>query len=110
MTEKSHSNHTDELNSGMNEFTEDLISASALMNLLGYKDLRTVKNWCSKNGVPLIKMGKQVYTLKHEVINLIARHTGQSNTSANLPTPTVSQRQNTYKGSSEASKKFLRMK
>lgn len=36
---------------------DSLMKLEELMTLLGYKDLRTIKGWCSSNKVPIIPIG-----------------------------------------------------
>jgi len=40
----------------------ELIKLTDLADLLGHKDLRTIKIWCDDNSVPTMKLGKFYYT------------------------------------------------
>ncbi len=42
---------------------EKLIEISELIDLLGFEDGRTIENWCKKNKLPILKMGKKKYTI-----------------------------------------------
>jgi hypothetical protein len=42
---------------------EKLIEINELMELLGFEDGRTIENWCKKNKLPILKMGKKKYTV-----------------------------------------------
>ena len=44
---------------------DKLIEIHELMELLGFEDERTIRNWCEKNKVPLLKMGKKKYTISN---------------------------------------------
>lgn len=42
---------------------EKLVDIKEILDLLGYEDERSVISWCSKNKIPVIKMGKINYVL-----------------------------------------------
>ncbi len=42
---------------------EKLIEIQALLDLLGFSDMRSVKKFCIQNKIPLFNLGKKVYTL-----------------------------------------------
>jgi hypothetical protein len=45
--------------------TDKLIDIQELIPLLGDKDIRTIEGWCSKNNLPVIKLGKKKYTVSY---------------------------------------------
>ncbi len=38
-----------------------LKNINELRELLGYKDIRTVRSWCKENGLPIMTIGKKEY-------------------------------------------------
>ncbi|MGZ3750591.1 MAG: hypothetical protein ACXVP0_06435 [Bacteroidia bacterium] len=42
---------------------EDLFELEKLMELLGYKDPRSVKKWCERNLIPILEIGVKQYIL-----------------------------------------------
>ncbi len=50
-----------------------LMDIQEILNLLGYEDERSVINWCKKNKVPVIKMGKKNYVLSDFIETFIEK-------------------------------------
>ena len=46
-----------------NSMLNKLIEIGDLVDLLGYVDERSIESWCKKNKVPLIHIGKKIYTV-----------------------------------------------
>lgn len=50
---------------------EKLVDINEILDLLGYEDERSVLSWCSKNKIPVIKMGKKNYVLSNFIETFI---------------------------------------
>ena len=50
---------------------ENLTSFAELMSLLGYIDNRSIKKWCKKYFIPVIKLGTEKYILSHYLTQII---------------------------------------
>ena len=48
----------------------ELKNINELRDLLGYKDIRAVRSWCKKNGLPIITVGKKEY-LNQSMLDII---------------------------------------
>lgn len=48
---------------------EKLVDIVELMELTGYEDMRSVKQWCSKKKIPLFRIGMRTYTVA-DFVNL----------------------------------------
>lgn len=53
------------INSSTYSPEDELVELAVLMEVLGYRDKRTVRKWCEARKVPLIKLGKKTYTPNH---------------------------------------------
>ncbi|MCE9537782.1 MAG: hypothetical protein K8R85_00995 [Bacteroidetes bacterium] len=51
---------------------EKLLEINSLIDLLGWKDDRTIEDWCTENKVPVIKIGKKKYTVIDFVERFVA--------------------------------------
>ena len=50
---------------------DDLIEIKELFELLGYTEQRSLQNWCKKNKIPLIQIGKKTYTVRYFIDKFI---------------------------------------
>ncbi|MDP1881020.1 MAG: hypothetical protein Q8K60_08795 [Parachlamydiaceae bacterium] len=50
-----------------NELPNRNINLKVVMNILKVKDIRTVINWCKRNGIFIFKIGKEKYVNKIEL-------------------------------------------
>ena len=50
---------------------KDLIEHSELMRLLGYEDERSLKKWCQKYQIPIIKIGLKKYVVSQYLTQYI---------------------------------------
>lgn len=75
-----------------NTLGDELVEISVLMEVLGYKDMRTVRKWCSKNKVQLRKLGKRTYMLKLQLPRITINIKGSEGE------PEMIQRQKSKKG------------
>lgn len=55
------------LNSIGERLDSELVDVGVLMEVLGYKDIRSVRKWCKAHNVPLFKYGKRTYTIEDAV-------------------------------------------
>jgi hypothetical protein len=58
------------LNSNTAGLLDRLVDIHELGEILGYDDVRSVRNWCKRSGIPLFQLGKRTYTLS----NLLDRY------------------------------------
>lgn len=65
---------------------DDLIDIKDLSELLGYTDQRSIQNWCKRNKIPLIPLGKKTYTVRHFIDGIITDKVEQF-AKANCPNP-----------------------
>lgn len=62
-----------------NALNGKLMEIEELMNLLGYKEVRSAKNWCSKNNIPIVRLGKKRYVDSSFINNLVSQSLRQDN-------------------------------
>jgi len=51
------------LNSNTVGLLDRLVDIHELGEVLGYDDVRSVKSWCKRSGIPLFQLGKRTYTI-----------------------------------------------
>lgn len=64
-----------------NSFLKSMIPSDQLMELLGYEDIRSLKKWCDKHEVPLIKIGQRyvahAWTIEVALLRIFQREAFQ---------------------------------
>lgn len=67
-------------------FNNKLIEINQMLEILGYRDLRSVMTWASKNKVPIINIGKKTYCARN-FIDLIIENQINSFVNKNYENP-----------------------
>jgi len=93
------------LNSNSTGLLDRLVDIHELREILGYDDVRSVRNWCKRSDIPLFQLGKRTYTVSNHLNQYLGGLLRDSFITAKDST-TDNIRQSTSK-MSEASKKFL---
>jgi hypothetical protein len=94
------------LNSNAAGLLDRLVDIHELGEILGYDDVRSVRNWCKRNGIPLFQLGKRTYTVSNLLDQYLGDLLGINSTSVvdSIATVKTTQQESNM---SEASKKFL---
>lgn len=103
-----HGHHIEpiQLNSHVAGLLDRLVDIHELGEILGFDDIRSVKKWCEKAGIPFFSLGRRTYTDSNLLDQYIGGLMGgQYNPAVKTITPAQTTRQES--NMSEASKKFL---
>ncbi len=61
---------------------DKLIEIRELLELLGYSDMRSLRNFCTENKIPLFNLGKKTYTVSNFLDIVIANEFGKNYSNA----------------------------
>lgn len=90
------------------ELQNELVEIQELSTILGYSELRSIREWCERSGIPLFKLGKRTYTFCSYIEDFIQKSISENKIDGQKDPIVVSGKtKSTRKELSEASKKFL---
>jgi hypothetical protein len=94
------------LNSNSTGLLDRLVDIHELREILGYDDVRSVRNWCKRSGIPLFQLGKRTYTVSNHLNQYLGGLLRDNFITAKDSTTKDNMRRSAS-NMSEASKKFL---